>query len=49
MNKNIEIKFEKSNNDFAILPEINFVWNKGYYFFIFIGWLKWRCIFINND
>ena len=42
MNKNIKLNFEKLNNSFSILPEINFAWSKGHYFFIFVGWLKYR-------
>ena len=41
MRKGIKIKHERSATKFAILPEINFAWSKGYYFFIFVSWLKW--------
>jgi hypothetical protein len=49
MKRGIKIKFEKSNNKFAFLPEINFAWSKRYYFFIFVSWFKytWSYNFIN--
>ena len=37
----MKIKLEKSQNKWALLPEINFAWKKGYYFFVFFSWLKW--------
>ena len=42
MKKGIKIKSEKSNTKLALLPEINFAWKKGYYFFVFFSWLKWK-------
>lgn len=41
MEKGIKIKSEKSNTKWTLLPEINFAWKKGYYFFVFFSWLKW--------
>ena len=41
MKKRIKIKSERSNTKWALLPEINFTWKKGYYFFVFFSWLKW--------
>ena len=43
MEKGIKIKSEKSNTKWTLLPEINFAWKKGYYFFVFFNWLKWSC------
>lgn len=45
----MKIKFEKSQIKWAFLPEINFAWKKGYYFFVFFSWLKWTCIVSYNS
>lgn len=41
MKNRIKIKFEESKYKIAILPEINFAWRKGYYFFISVSWLRY--------
>lgn len=37
----MKIKLEKSQSKWALLPEINLSWKKGYCLFMFISWLKW--------
>lgn len=41
----MKIKLEKSQNKWALLPEINFAWKKGYYLFVFISWFKYTISF----
>lgn len=33
--------YEKTESKFSVLPEINFAWSKGYYFFVFISWFRY--------
>lgn len=37
----MKLKFERHTNKWSLLPNINFAWKKGYYFFVFFSWLKW--------